>query len=111
MVASIRAAPEHALRRRLWQRAFTTETIKSYEGKISERASQLADLLKSEAEKNGSVDLTRWISYFTFDFMGDMACVLFCIMTVFANMIFFLLALVAVRKCFAMETLMGLGKC
>ena len=73
MLVSIRSAPEHAPRRRLWQRAFTTEAIKSYESKISERASQLANVLRSEAETNGTVDLTQWISYFTFDFMGDMA--------------------------------------
>lgn len=70
---SIQGSLEHAQRRRLWQHAFTPESVKSYATKVADRALQLADVLKTNAEKSGSVNLTEWINYFTFDFMGDMA--------------------------------------
>ena len=70
---SIRDPIEHAARRRLWQRGLTAENIKGYEASIAKRALQLLDVLKKEAQENEDVDLVRWLGYFAFDFMGDMA--------------------------------------
>ena len=72
ILLAIRDPHEHMARRRLWQRAFTTESVKEYEGTVVKRALQLVDLLASEAKKSEPVDLAKWIGYFTFDFMGDM---------------------------------------
>lgn len=82
---------EHARRRRPWNRAFNTHSLKEYQPIIARRAVQLVEALQSQS---GSVDLAQWISFFTYvfhvlyralneilnrlntrryDFMGDMA--------------------------------------
>ncbi|KAL4247923.1 Cytochrome P450 superfamily protein [Abortiporus biennis] len=61
---------DHANRRRLWNRGMSTESLKHYEEVIANRAQQLVEQLQSST---GPVDLARWIGFFTFDFMGDMA--------------------------------------
>ncbi|KAJ7352519.1 cytochrome P450 [Mycena albidolilacea] len=59
----------HANRRRLWNRGMSTESLIEYEEVIAKRATQL---LSGIADLE-LVDLAAWISYFAFDFMGDMA--------------------------------------
>ncbi|OBZ79546.1 hypothetical protein A0H81_01401 [Grifola frondosa] len=61
---------EHARRRKYWNRAFSTASLKGYEEIVAKRAGQLADSL---AEQEAEVDLSKWISWFTYDFMSDMA--------------------------------------
>ncbi|KAI0772249.1 cytochrome P450 [Irpex lacteus] len=61
---------EHARRRRPWNRAFNSAAVKEYHPRLAHRVAQLADCL---ANQNGVVDLSTWISWFTYDFMGDMA--------------------------------------
>lgn len=51
---------EHARRRKLWNRAFTTSALKEYEEFISKRASELIDYLTS----NQTVDLNVWFGRF-----------------------------------------------
>ena len=63
---------EHARRRKPWNRAFNSTALKEYEPIVTRRASQL---LEGVASKKGVLDLAQWISFFTYDFMGDMACV------------------------------------
>ncbi|EGN99142.1 hypothetical protein SERLA73DRAFT_137309, partial [Serpula lacrymans var. lacrymans S7.3] len=58
---------EHARRRRPWNRAFNTSSLKGYEEIISKRTLQLVNVLSQE--KSGAVDLCQWICYFTYDFM------------------------------------------
>lgn len=87
----IRNHAEHMRRRKAWNRAFNTSSLKGYEPVIEKRARQLVDALS--ARKNQVVDLAEWVSFFTyvafrfnsailnqhvvwhlrFDFMGDMA--------------------------------------
>lgn len=87
---SLRDPVEHSRRRRPWNRAFNTEALKGYEEIIETRATQLLDHL---AKQEGVVDLSKWLSYFTYvllviilhmwihcstiltsyDFMSDMA--------------------------------------
>ena len=64
---------EHARRRKPWNRAFNSAALKDYQPKIAHRASQLVEEL---TKQSGVVDLSLWISWFAYDFMGDMAWVL-----------------------------------
>lgn len=48
----------------------SSDAIHEYEQRIAARARQLQERLLSSS---GVVDLTEWIGFFTFDFMGDMA--------------------------------------
>ncbi|KAL4259956.1 Cytochrome P450 superfamily protein [Pleurotus pulmonarius] len=61
---------EHTARRRLWNRGMSGDSLREYEGLISERAHELVERL---AGLEGSVDFSKWLSFFSFDFMGDMA--------------------------------------
>ncbi|KAF7980603.1 hypothetical protein HWV62_37374 [Athelia sp. TMB] len=64
------SGPEHTRRRRPWNRAFNTEALKGYEEIIEKRANQLMETLSCQV---GATNLAQWISFFTFDFMSDMA--------------------------------------
>lgn len=64
------SGPEHTLRRRPWNRAFNSVALKDYEEIVNRRASQLMQALGNQV---GPTNLSQWISYFTFDFMSDMA--------------------------------------
>ena len=79
----------HARRRRPWNRAFNTTSLKEFQPIIVNRARQLVDILR--ARRGQVVDIAEWISFFTcvhrprsrrttdtlriyrYDFMGDMA--------------------------------------
>ncbi|KAF8573683.1 cytochrome P450 [Ramaria rubella] len=61
---------EHARRRRIWDRGMGSEALAEYSELISKRALQLVDQLE---HTSGSVNIAAWLSYFSFDFMGDMA--------------------------------------
>lgn len=67
------SGPEHTRRRRPWNRAFNVDAVKGYEEILQKRAEQLAQRL---GQQIGNVNLTEWISWFSFDFMSDMALVL-----------------------------------
>ncbi|KAK7032590.1 hypothetical protein VNI00_012853 [Paramarasmius palmivorus] len=62
---------DHRNRRRLWNRGMNTDSLREYEDIIKRRARELVDALKSR--KDGEVDLNEWFSFFSFDFMADMA--------------------------------------
>ncbi|KZP10113.1 cytochrome P450 [Athelia psychrophila] len=64
------SGPDHTRRRRPWNRAFNSEALKGYEEIIEKRANQLISTLGDQV---GPTNLSKWISYFTFDFMSDMA--------------------------------------
>ncbi|KAJ7722764.1 cytochrome P450 [Mycena olivaceomarginata] len=66
---SLRGEP-HANRRRIWNRGLSSESLKDYESILAKRVTQLSDRLEG---LSGPVDIAEWFSYFTFDFMGDMA--------------------------------------
>ncbi|GLB42458.1 putative high nitrogen upregulated cytochrome P450 monooxygenase 2 [Lyophyllum shimeji] len=63
---------EHSERRRLWSRAFTTESLAQLEDALAHQVESLVDRLAIES-KTGAVDLSKWLSLFALDFMGDMA--------------------------------------
>ena len=66
------SGPEHARRRKPWNRAFNSTALKGYEEILEKRIVQLANLLDNQSS-SGEVDLAQCISYFTYDFMSDMA--------------------------------------
>ncbi|KAK7037638.1 hypothetical protein VNI00_010855 [Paramarasmius palmivorus] len=64
---------EHANRRRLWNRGMSSEALKEYEDVLKGRCRDFVDALRKQAAYGGEFDIGKWLNYFTFDFMGDMA--------------------------------------
>lgn len=62
----------HKQRRKPWDRAFNTASLKDYEEIVGRRSRELCDALEQRSRRREVVDLDMWISYFAFDFMGDM---------------------------------------
>ena len=64
---AMRSVHDHAVRRKRWNRAFNTAAVKDYEVIVQKRALQLVGELGKRSIKNGvsSVDLAKWLSYFT----------------------------------------------
>ncbi|KAJ7577377.1 cytochrome P450 [Mycena floridula] len=56
-----------------WNRAFTTESIKSFRCSAQARTSQLISILSTISEKEQAVDLSHWLSLWATDTMGDMS--------------------------------------
>lgn len=52
---------EHARRRRPWNRAFSTSSLREYQPVIARRALQLLDALQNQGSE---LDLAQWISFF-----------------------------------------------
>ncbi|KAI5982762.1 cytochrome P450 [Pisolithus marmoratus] len=69
---SIRDPHEHMRRRKPWNRAFRIATMKGYEEILANRTHEFVSQLQRQSGP-GHVNLTEWISRFTFDFMSDMA--------------------------------------
>ncbi|TFK36463.1 high nitrogen upregulated cytochrome P450 monooxygenase 2 [Crucibulum laeve] len=67
----------HAQLRKAWNKAFASSPIADYEEILVRRAAQLVEhldiLCKSAPNGVGRTDITHWINYFSFDFMGDIA--------------------------------------
>ncbi|GAW00984.1 cytochrome p450 [Lentinula edodes] len=62
----------HAARRRLWNRAMSTEALQEYESIVASRAHELVDALDAQISTKGAVDMTQWLNFFSFDFMSDL---------------------------------------
>ncbi|PCH43669.1 cytochrome P450 [Wolfiporia cocos MD-104 SS10] len=68
---------QHTESRQVWNRAFTSASVKRYEPIVIRRAAQLVEELKkrciasAKGKQEAHVDMSRWMSYFSFDFMGD----------------------------------------
>ncbi|KAJ3734896.1 cytochrome P450 [Lentinula guzmanii] len=65
---SVRNNKEHAVRRRPWNCAFSSTAIKNYEPLIEARTNELVDTL---GRQTGTVDLLKWMKYFSYDIMTD----------------------------------------
>ncbi|KAH7915812.1 cytochrome P450 [Hygrophoropsis aurantiaca] len=74
---SSRDSQRHAQLRKAWNKAFANSPLKDYEELMMHRALQLIEelngLCRQQSDGIGHVDIAHWISYFSFDFMGDMA--------------------------------------
>ncbi|OBZ68837.1 hypothetical protein A0H81_11384 [Grifola frondosa] len=69
-LVSLRDLNEHAVRRKIWNRAFSSAALKGYEEIIAKRAAQFVEGLEVQ---DSEVDLSKWFGWFTYDFMSDMA--------------------------------------
>ncbi|KAK6997130.1 cytochrome P450 [Favolaschia claudopus] len=61
----------HADRRRVWNRAMTTASLKEYEPLIVKRALELVSRL--HGHQHAPIDFVAWIDFFALDLMGDLA--------------------------------------
>ncbi|EJD05634.1 high nitrogen upregulated cytochrome P450 monooxygenase 2 [Fomitiporia mediterranea MF3/22] len=68
-----RSSADHARKRVPWTHAFSTASVREYQPAITRRAGQLAEELEKRALSGETVNLVTWMTYFAFDFMGDMA--------------------------------------
>ncbi|KAJ3538505.1 hypothetical protein NM688_g6512 [Phlebia brevispora] len=62
---------EHAARRRTWNRAMNSAALKDYEDIVKSKVNELMECLAQRQSQ--VIDISDWMSYFGFDFMGRMA--------------------------------------
>ncbi|KIM73430.1 hypothetical protein PILCRDRAFT_829164 [Piloderma croceum F 1598] len=62
---------EHKRRRKTWDRGFGTAAIRNYEEIVVKKARELLEQFEKRA--GHEIDLSMWMSYFSYDFMSDMA--------------------------------------
>ncbi|TEB20865.1 hypothetical protein FA13DRAFT_200624 [Coprinellus micaceus] len=76
-VIDVRDLKVHAQLRRRWNEAFSSDPLKDYQETLTKRTQELCEHLEGQCKNAASgvavVDLAKWISFFAFDFMGDMA--------------------------------------
>ncbi|KAH7931071.1 high nitrogen upregulated cytochrome P450 monooxygenase 2 [Leucogyrophana mollusca] len=74
---SSRDPQRHAQLRKPWNKAFANSPLKDYEELMVHRALQLIEELQGLCQQQpdgvSHVDIARWINFFSFDFMGDLA--------------------------------------
>lgn len=61
---------EHKQRRKTWDHALNTKSLRDYEPRLNRHALALMTQLKAEAKKP-SVRITNWVNFYSFDVMGD----------------------------------------
>ncbi|KAF9443751.1 cytochrome P450 [Macrolepiota fuliginosa MF-IS2] len=69
-LVGLRNKKEHTRRRKPWIRALSPMSIRYYESFLISRASQMVELLMERA--SGPIDLSQWLSHFSFDVMSDL---------------------------------------
>jgi cytochrome P450 len=62
----------HAWKRRIWDGAFSSKSLREYEPRVLGFVEMLIKSLEREGLK-GPVDIGMYASFFTFDVMGDLA--------------------------------------
>ncbi|THU97993.1 cytochrome P450 [Dendrothele bispora CBS 962.96] len=70
-----RDSGRHAQLRKAWNRAFSAEPLNDYAELLFSRANELALSLGNAGRdrRNENVNIAKWISFFSFDFMCDLA--------------------------------------
>ncbi|KAF2645135.1 monooxygenase [Massarina eburnea CBS 473.64] len=66
-----RNRPAHRLRRRAWDRGFSTKACASYEPRIEKLADRLVEQIRETNCK--PIDGTKWSMFYSFDIMGTVA--------------------------------------
>lgn len=56
---------EHSRRRRLWDRGLNTSALKGYQPLLTNRINQFVETLRRESSSNESIDLAKWIAFFS----------------------------------------------
>jgi cytochrome P450 len=64
-------ADQHLWKRRIWEAGFNTKALRGYEPRVMHFVDELIREL-AEQSKNGVVDIGLYLSFFTFDIMGDL---------------------------------------
>jgi cytochrome P450 len=59
---AFRDTAEHSKRRKPWNRAFSSTSLKEYQPTVARRVDQLIGALEAQ---QGPVDLAQWLGYFT----------------------------------------------
>ncbi|KAF2802071.1 cytochrome P450 [Mytilinidion resinicola] len=62
---------EHLWKRRIWEAGFNTKALRGYEPRVMHFVDELIREV-TERSKEGVVDLGLYLSFFTFDIMGDL---------------------------------------
>ncbi|KAL4793042.1 benzoate 4-monooxygenase cytochrome P450 [Aspergillus venezuelensis] len=65
-----RDTQQHSQLRKVWDRAFNTRALRDYSSRVQKHAARLSDVFDSSL--NQSIDIGRWINYYSFDVMGDL---------------------------------------
>jgi cytochrome P450 family 628 len=64
-------ADQHLWKRRIWEAGFNTKALRGYEPRVMHFVDELIREL-TEQSKKGVVDIGLYLSFFTFDIMGDL---------------------------------------
>lgn len=68
-----RSKKEHDVRRRIWDKGFSTKALDVYEERVVEYAETLAGRIEELARDGTAVNVSDWFYWFTFDVMGEFA--------------------------------------
>ncbi|MCJ1385516.1 hypothetical protein MMC17_008639 [Xylographa soralifera] len=71
-INSTRNPAEHDERRRVWDRSFSTQALRSYEQRVDKYAVLLDRRIEELSIKEASVNVSEWFHWFSFDVMGDL---------------------------------------
>ncbi|KAG4262882.1 hypothetical protein FPRO03_10245 [Fusarium proliferatum] len=71
MLLSERRKKEHGIRRKAWDRAFTTKALRDYEHRVLKYTKLLTDRI--DEAKGKPFNIALWVNYYTFDIMGDLS--------------------------------------
>lgn len=72
-VVTTRSTAEHDMRRRAWNRGFSSKAIPFYEERIEEYAELLTRRIQDLAKRGDPVNVSEWFEWFAFDVMGEFA--------------------------------------
>lgn len=67
LLIGLRDPLEHTQRRKIWNHAFTSESVKDYEGIIAKRALELAAHVELQSRQDSTVNIAKWITYFAYE--------------------------------------------
>ncbi|KAN0108780.1 cytochrome P450 [Hyaloscypha variabilis] len=66
-----RSRIEHDKRRKIWDRGFSAKSLREYEHRVTGFTDDLISQLNAHAGE--ALNASRWMNYYAFDMMGDMA--------------------------------------
>ncbi|KAK3987119.1 Tryprostatin B 6-hydroxylase [Cladorrhinum sp. PSN332] len=64
---------EHARRRKIWDRGFTTKALQGYDPRITKAINQMLSVVREHSDQNKPLNVTQWFDFFVFDIMEDLA--------------------------------------
>jgi cytochrome P450 len=65
-----RSKQEHKERRKAWDQALSTKSLRDYEPRLNRHAYALVSKLQEHAHEE-SVRISNWVNFYSFDVMGD----------------------------------------